>query len=417
MNQAPMNQANPVPMTPRTSLGALAGIRILDLTSIVMGPFATQIMGDMGADVIKVEPPDGDALRYTSHSRHPGMGNLFMNCNRNKRSVILDLKSGAGRDAFLKLAATCDVLLYNVRPQAMARLRLSYVDLRAVNPRLVYVGGFGFGEAGPYAGRAAFDDLIQAMVAVPDMVYRAGADVPRFVPINFCDRVTGLSLVNTVLGALLYRERFGAGQAVEVPMFETMAQFVLGEHLGGHSFVPPLAPPGYARILNAWRKPHATKDGYLCILVYNDKQWRAFFEAIGKTEMRNDPLFATMASRSANIERIYAWLGGEIARRTTAEWLALLERVDIPYTPTRTIEDLLDDPHLRAVGFFRTYEHPSEGTMVEAGLPSTWSATPLSIRRPAPRLGEHTREVLGEAGLPAAEIEALVAAGTTRSPG
>ena len=411
-----MNQSNPDPLTPAASAGALRGIRILDLTSIVMGPFATQIMGDMGADVIKVEPPGGDALRYTSHSRHPGMGNLFMNCNRNKRSVALDLKSGAGRDAFLKLAATCDVLLYNVRPQAMARLKLSYEDLRAVNPKLVYVGGFGFGEAGPYAGRAAFDDLIQAMVAVPDMVHRAGADVPRFVPINFCDRVTGLSLVNTVLGALLYRERFGAGQAVEVPMFETMAQFVLGEHLGGHSFVPPLAPPGYARILNAWRKPHATRDGYLCILVYNDKQWRAFFEAIGKPEMHKDPLFATMASRSASIERIYAWLGGEIAGRTTAEWLALLERVDIPYTPVRSIEELLDDPHLRAVGFFRTYEHPSEGTMLEAGLPSTWSATPLSIRRPPPRLGEHTREVLGEVGLAIAEIEALVAAGAKGAP-
>ena len=407
-----MNQSIPASTIPAAPPGAMTGIRILDLTSIVMGPFATQIMGDLGADVIKVEPPEGDSLRYTSHSRTPGMGNLFMNCNRNKRSVTLDLKSGVGRDAFLKLAATCDVLLYNVRPQAMARLKLSYEDLRAVNPRLVYVGGFGFGEAGPYAGRAAFDDLIQAMVAVPDMVHRAGGDVPRFVPINFCDRVTGLSLVNTVLGALLYRERFGVGQAVEVPMFETMAQFVLGEHLGGHSFVPPLAAPGYARILNAWRKPHASRDGYLCILVYNDKQWRAFFEAIGKPEMQQEPLFATMASRSANIERVYAWLGAEIARRTTAEWLTLLARVDIPYTQARTLEDLLDDPHLRAVGFFRTYEHPSEGTMVETGLPSTWSATPLSIRRPAPRLGEHTREVLGEAGLPVAEIDVLVAAGT-----
>lgn len=214
----------------------------------------------------------------------------------------------------------------------------------------------------------------------------------------------------------MYRERFGTGQAVEVPMFETMAQFVLGEHLGGHSFVPPLAPPGYARILNAWRKPHAARDGFLCTLVYNDKQWRAFFEVIGKPEMLHDPLFASMASRSASIERIYAWLGEEIARRTTAEWLALLERVDIPYTPVRTIEQLLDDPHLRAVGFFRTYEHPSEGTMVETGWPSAWSATPLSIRRPAPRLGEHTREVLGEAGLSVDAIEALDSVGARRKP-
>ena len=388
----------PLPV-PNGQHGALSGIRILDLTTIVMGPYATQIMGDMGADVIKVEPPEGDALRYTSHSRHPGMGNLFMNCNRNKRSVALNLKSAEGREAFLKLAATCDVLLYNVRPQAMARLKLSYADVRAVNPNIVYVGGFGFGENGPYAGRAAFDDLIQAMVAVPDMVHRSGADAPRFVPVNFCDRVTGLCLVNTVLGALLYRLRFGAGQAVEVPMFETMAQFVMGEHLGGHTFVPPLAPPGYARILNPWRKPHPTKDGYMCILLHNDKQWRAFFEAIGKPELGADPLFSTMASRSAAIDRVYEWLGQEVAQRTTAQWLALLERVDVPYSPTRTIEELLDDPHLRAVGFFRTYEHPSEGCLVEAGLPGTWSASPLSIRRHAPRLGEHTREVLTEAGV------------------
>ena len=399
--------------------GPLAGIRILDLTTIVMGPYATQILGDMGADVIKIEAaptgsdPGGDALRYTSHGRNPGMGNLFMNCNRNKRSVALNLKTPDGRAAFLKLAETSDALIYNVRPQAMARLQLGYEVLRAVNPRIVYVGGFGFGQSGPYAPRAAYDDLIQAMVAVPDLVHRAGSDVPRFVPVNFCDRVSGLSIVNAVLGALLHRERGGqgCGQAVEVPMFETMAQFMLGEHLGGHSYVPPSAPPGYARILNRWRKPHATRDGYLSILVYNDRQWRMFFDAIGKPELARDPLFATMASRSARIEEVYAWLGREIATRTTEQWLEALARADIPYTPARTLDELLDDPHLRAVGFFRTYEHPTEGRMLEAGLPSTWSATPLSIRRHAPRLGEHTREVLTGAGFSSDSIDLLLAQG------
>ena len=400
-------------------MGPLAGIRILDLSTIVMGPFATQIMGDMGADVFKVEAPPaapgapgGDLLRYTSSGRHHGMSNLFINCNRNKRSVVLNLKSDEGREAFLKLAATCDAVLYNVRPQAMRRLRLGYEDVRAARPDIVYVGGFGFGEGGPYAGRAAFDDLIQAMTAVPDMFLRSGSHEPRFVPINFCDRVSGLALVNTVLGALLHRARTGVGQSVEVPMFETMAQFVLGEHLGGHSFVPPLGPPGYERILNPARKPLATRDGFLCMLVYNDKQWQAFFNAIGKPELMRDPRFDSLSSRSANIVRVYEWLGHEVSQRTTAEWLALLAGIDIPYVPARTIEELIEDPHLHAVGFFRTYEHPSEGTMVEVGLPSTWSETPLSVRRHAPRLGEHTREVLVEAGVTGDALESLVAQGS-----
>ena len=401
------NASSPIGMA-----GPLTGVRILDLSSIVMGPYATQILGDMGADVIKIEPPSGDGLRYTSAGRNHGMSNLFLNCNRNKRSVVLDLKSTAGRAALLKLVETADVLLYNIRPQAMARLKLGYPDLAAINPRLVYVGGFGFGQTGPYAERAAYDDLIQAMTAVPDLVRRAGSDVPRFVPVNFCDRVSGLNLVNAVLGALFHRERSGQGQAVEVPMFETMAQFMLGEHLGGHSFEPPIGPPGYARILNASRKPHATKDGYLCILIYNDKQWRAFFEAIGKPEMVSDPLFASIASRSANILRVYNWLGEQIAQRTTAEWLSLMANVDVPFTPARTIEELLEDAHLHAVGFFRHYTHPSEGPMVETGLPSTWSATPLSVRRHAPRLGEHTREVLQEAGYSGHALETLVTQGS-----
>jgi len=402
--------------------GPLAGVRVLDLTSVLMGPFATQILGDMGADVIKVEAPPqnaadfgGDSVRCTSLARNPGMGNLFMNANRNKRSAVLDLKAPEGREAFLKLAATCDVLVYNVRPQAMARLKLGYEDVRAVNPKIIYVGCFGFGQSGPYAARAAYDDLIQAMTAVPDMVARASAGEQRFVPINFCDRVTGLNVVNAITAALFHRERHGEGQAIEIPMFETMAQFSLGEHLGGHTFDPPEGPMGYARILNVHRRPHRTRDGYIALLVYTDKHWKTFLNLIGQPELIGDPVFATMSARSANIAEVYAWLGEIVARKSTAQWLEMLKDSDLPHAVSRSIDSLLEDEHLNAVGFFQMFDHPSEGRVRMTGIPSTWSATPLSIRRLAPRLGEHTAEVLQEAGYSEEEAAALLSRGIARA--
>jgi crotonobetainyl-CoA:carnitine CoA-transferase CaiB-like acyl-CoA transferase len=357
----------------------------------------------------------GESVRCTSIARHQGMSNIFLNTNRNKRSAVIDLKSVEGREAFLKLAATCDVLVYNVRPQAMARLKLAYDDVRAVNPKIIYVGCFGFGQNGPYAARAAYDDLIQAMTAVPDMVARASGGEHRYVPINFCDRVTGLNVVNMITAALFHRERSGQGQAIEVPMFETMAQFTLGEHLGGHSFVPAEGPMGYARILNIHRKPHRTRDGHLALLVYIDKHWKTFFGLIGQPELLQDPRFVTMSARSANIAAVYEWLGEQIALRTTAEWLELLKDADIPHAVSRSIDSLLDDEHLNAVGFFQVLEHPSEGTVRMTGIPSTWSATPLSVRRLAPLLGQHTREVLAEAGYADEAIDSMLARGIARA--
>jgi len=403
--------------------GPLEGVRVLDLTSILMGPFATQTLGDMGADVIKVEAPPqhandfgGDSVRCTSTARHQGMSNIFLNTNRNKRSAVIDLKAPEGRELFLKLAASCDVLVYNVRPQAMARLRLGYEDLRAVNPKIIYVGCFGFGQNGPYAARAAYDDLIQAMTAVPDMVARASGGEHRYVPINFCDRVTGLNVVNAITAALFHRERSGEGQAIEVPMFETMAQFALGEHLGGTTFEPPEGPMGYARILSTHRKPHRTLDGYLALLVYIDKHWKTFFGLIGQPELIHDPRFATMSARSARIGEVYAWLGEQIALRSTQEWLELLKDADIPHAESRSLDSLLDDEHLNAVGFFQMVDHPSEGRLRMTGIASTWSATPLSVRRLAPQLGEHTGEVLEEVGLSKDAVAALLARGIVRGP-
>nr|WP_115706216.1 CoA transferase [Cupriavidus taiwanensis] len=398
--------------------GPLAGVRVVDLTTVLMGPYATQILGDLGADVIKVEPPGGDNVRAIGPARNPGMAGVFLHANRNKRSVVLDLKQDAGREALLRLAATADVLIYNVRPQAMARLRLGYEDIAAVNPRIVYVGVYGYGQRGPYAAKPAYDDLIQGAVGIPWLSTQAGSDVPRYAPNAMADRIVGMSAANAVTAALLYRERTGEGQAIEVPMFETMAQFVLGDHMYGATFDPPEGPAGYARLLNDHRRPYRTRDGYLCVMVYNDKQWQAFFELIGKPElMRSDPRLSSIGERTRHIHELYRMLGEVMATRTSAEWTALFEAADIPVMPMHTLESLMNDPHLHAVGFFEMVEHPSEGRMRSMGVPSNWSRSQPGVARQAPRLGEHGAEILAEAGYSPAQIEAMAASRATSLPG
>ena len=396
--------------------GPLAGVRVLDLTSVILGPYATQILGDLGADVIKIEPPEGDNMRHGAPMRSPGMGHIFLHLNRNKRSVVLDLKKPAGREALLKLAATADVLVYNVRPQAMARLGLDYEHVRAVNERIVYVGSYGFAQDGPYAAKPAYDDLIQGMVALPTLLRQAGADRPRFVPSTVADRITGLNTVNAITTALFYRERTGKGQAIEVPMFESLAQFVLSDHMAGKTFEPPIGAMGYARMLAPDRNPYATKDGYLCLLMYNDKQWRAFFRLLGREEMfEADERFATQRRRSEHFAETYAFVAEHIRTRTSAEWLAALTEADIPVMPLNTLESLLEDEHLNATGFFSTLEHPSEGTLRNMAVPSRWSESAPDQMRPAPRLGEHSREVLSDAGYSAEAIDAMIAARVTKT--
>ena len=397
--------------------GPLEGVRIIDLTSVILGPYATQILGDLGADVVKIEPREGDNMRHSAPMKSPGMGHIFLHLNRNKRSVVLDLKKPQGRDALLRLAATADVLVYNVRPQAMARLGLTYADVRAVNERIVYVGAYGFAQDGPYAAKPAYDDLIQGMVALPTLLRQAGADRPRFVPSTVADRITGLNTVNAVTTALFYRERTGKGQAVEVPMFESLAQFVLGDHMSGRTFEPPIGAMGYARMLAPDRNPYATKDGYLCLLMYNDKQWRAFFRLLGREAMfEQDERFATQRRRSEHFAETYAFVAEQIRTRTSAEWLEALTAADIPVMPLNTLEGLLEDEHLNATGFFSTVEHPSEGTIRSMRVPSHWSESEPDGMRPAPRLGEHSEEVLRDAGYSARDIEEMVAQGITRRP-
>ncbi len=395
----------------------LEGVRIIDLTSVVMGPFATQLLGDLGADIVKVEPPDGDILRNIAPMRHPGMGHIFLHHNRNKRSIVLDLKKPDGLAALHKLLKTADVLIYNVRPQAMKRLKLSYEEVAAVNPQIIYVGAYGFGQRGPYAAQPAYDDLIQGMSAMPALFHEAGASKPRYAPLAIADRITGLAAVNAVTTALFARSRTGKGQAVEVPMFETVTQMVLADHMGGHTFQPPEGPYGYARMLAPDRAPYQTSDGYMCVLIYNDKHWRAFFKLIGREDMFNsDPRFSSHEARSRNIAAVYAFAAEQLKQRTNAEWEFLLREADIPSAPMKTVDDLLNDPHLAQTGFFMESEHPSEGKLREMTLASHWSGSDPMPHRPAPRLGEHSAEILREAGYGDADIQRLAKEGITRLP-
>jgi crotonobetainyl-CoA:carnitine CoA-transferase CaiB-like acyl-CoA transferase len=339
--------------------GPLEGVRVLDLTTVVMGPYATQILGDFGADVVKLEPPEGDVMRRNAPMRSKGMGHIFMNANRNKRSVVLDLKSDAGRAACLALARKADVLIYNIRPQAMARLKLSYEDVRAVNPRIIYVGGFGYSQRGPYAAKPAYDDLIQGAIGLPWLFREAGGSSPRYLPSIVADRATALHVVNAVCAALYRREKSGVGQRIDVPMFESLLQFVLGEHLAGETFVPP-------------------------------------------------------EGRSLDYESAYELVADEMKKRGTAEWIAALEAADIPVQRMNSLADLLADPHLAAIGYFREVEHPTEGRIRALAVPSEWSESVPEYRRHAPQHGEHTREVLREAGLAEAEIERMMAEGSAK---
>lgn len=391
--------------------GPLSGVRIIDLTSVMMGPYATMILGDYGADVIKVESPDGDVMRLAAPMRHPRMGAMYLQGNRNKRSIVLDLKKESGRETLLRLSATADVFVHNVRPAAMQRLRLGADDLLKLNPRIVYASLHGFGETGPYAGRPAYDDLIQGLTALPGLSGQITGE-PRYSPATMADRIVGLNATHAILAALLHRDRTGEGQAIEIPMFETMAQFVLGDHMGGRSFDPPIGPPGYARLLAADRRPYRTSDGYLCALVYTDKQWTAFFQAIGLAdESQRDPRLKDMVSRTLNYGFVYKWFSDVMQTRTTAEWMNLFEKADIPYGAMHDLDSLIDDPHLAAVGLLQEVDHPTEGKLRVAGPAATWSKTPPSIRRYPPRLGEHGAEILREAGFSETDISGLKADG------
>jgi crotonobetainyl-CoA:carnitine CoA-transferase CaiB-like acyl-CoA transferase len=399
----------------RAMAGPLAGVRILELTSVVLGPWACQILGDLGADVVKVEPPSGDSNRQAGPARHPGMAALYLTCNRNKRSLVLDLKQEAGRRALLKLAETADVLVHNYRPKALERLGLDYPALREANPRIIFCGTYGYSRRGPYRDRAAYDDLIQSASGIAMLFSRLGEE-PRYLPTLIADKTAGLAVVYSVTAALYHREKTGQGQELEVPMFETLVSYVMAEHLFGWAFEPALGQAGYTRLLSKNRRPFRTKDGYIALLPYLDEQWTSFCTLAGRPELSEDVRFSSLASRLANIDEVYREVGEIALAKTTAEWLELLgDRV--PAMIVNSLEQLLDDPQLESSGFWQAFDHPTEGRMRLPGIPTGFSASPGSIRRLPPRLGEHSLEVLREAGLDANEIEAMLATGATKTAG
>jgi len=372
--------------------GPLSGVKIIDLTTVIMGPLATKVLGDLGADVIKVEAASGDSMRNIGPMRNPGMGCLFLQANRNKKSIVLDLKNPLDMQKLQELVADADVLVSNIRPQAMARLGLDYESAAKINPSIIFCAAVGYGQGGPYAGAAVYDDLMQAASGVSGLFDRVDGKA-RYAPVNICDRVVGLYVVIAIQAALYHRQLTGEGQQVEVPMFETMADFVLGDHIGGRAFVPPLGETGYLRLLSRERGPYATSDGYLALVVYTDAHWRKFGQMIGRpTLMEDDDRLRSMQTRTTYAEVAGHLLAEELVKKTTEEWLKLLHEADIPACKVNAVDDLFDDPHLRAVKFFSEVEHPSEGTLLVSRSPLGFSRTPLEVRCLAPRLGEHNSE-------------------------
>ena len=387
--------------------GALAGIRVLDLSTVLLGPYATLQLADLGADVIKVEPPAGDTTRFIGPARHAGMSGIFLNLNRNKRSIVLDLKQPAGRKALLRLAATADIFIHAMRPRAIAALGLDDPAVRAHRPDIVYCAAVGFGSAGPLADAPAYDDLIQAGAGMAALLGQVHEGPPAYVPTVLADKVVGLTAANAMLAALLHRERTGQGQYLEVPMYETLAAFLLVEHLYGASFEPPLGPVGYERLLQAARKPFRAADGYLAVMPYTDRQWQSFFQIAGTPAAADDRRFASIGERTRHIGELYAWLEQTIPTRTVAQWRKLLSQAQIPNAAVNSLDDLLSDEQIAASRLLQLHHHPTEGTLRRVEHPVRFSATPARHHYDAPRLGEQGNAVLAEAGFNVAEIEQL----------
>jgi crotonobetainyl-CoA:carnitine CoA-transferase CaiB-like acyl-CoA transferase len=390
--------------------GPLSGIKVLDLTSVLMGPYCTLLLGDLGAEVIKVESTKGDSTRYIGPARNKGMGSLFLQLSRNKKSIVLDLKTEKGKEIVLKLASEADVFIHSMRPQAIEKLGLSYEEIFRVNKRIIYCGTFGYHKDGPYGSKPAYDDIIQGvsgLVAAQEEM----TGIPQYMATVLADKTTGLMASNAIMAALYNREQSGEGQNIEVPMFETMISYTLMEHSYGMTFNPPLGTSMYPRVTSKYRKPYRTRDGYISVMIYNDKHWESFFKISGYLHLLEDERFSNITTRTKHIDEIYQMIEDIIETKSTNEWLSIFEKADIPAMPVKKPEELLHDPHLEKVGFFRKVIHPSEGEIIDMDFPVRFSKTQADVRSYAPQLGEHSEKIIADLGYSNTEIEYLFRAG------
>ena len=392
----------------KISRGPLDGVVIIDLSSVVVGPVCSLTLADHGAQVIKIEAPSGDLMRQLGGGgRNPGMTGKFINFNRNKKSVCIDLKSPTGKEVMLRLISQADIFITNIRPDALEKLGLDWVSLHESNPQLIYCQMLAFGRGGQYFNRPAYDTVIQSSAGVAATFEKSSGE-PRFVPLVMTDHITGLVSAQAIGFALYRRTLVGQGELIEIPMFETAAAFVLREHMGNMTFEPAIGPIGDARVLDKNNRPVKTMDGYISISPNTDAQAFAFFEVIGRPELKDDPRFSNVASRTKNSEAYYLLRSNSLANKTSAEWIVIFEKNDIPCMRYNSLEDLMIDPHLQEVGFISEAEHPSEGMIKQLGLTNQFSGGVRTEFLPAPRLGENTLEIMQEFGFTAEEIETAV---------
>ena len=393
-----------------TPKGPLQGVRVVDLTTVMLGPFCTQILGEMGAEIIKIETPEGDVNRWTGESRSPGMSTGQLIKGRNKRSIILDLKVKKVRKVFEKLIQTADVFVHNIRPKAAKRLAIDYETIAELKPSIIYASATGFGETGPFADKPAYDDLIQGASGIASLFGKV-TGTPRYVPSVMADKTTGLFLSNYISMALFHRERTGEGQKLHVPMYESFAAFVVSEHMQGQTFVPPTGPAGYTRMLTAHRKPYETKDGFICVVPYTQKHWVNFLTLTGRADLIKDPRFSNQTERTKNIDTLYEIVSDNMKSRSTNEWIIALSDADIPAGPMNSPEDLFECPHLKAVDMFPEIEHPTEGRIKHIKVPAAFSKTPGGLYHHSEKLGASTNAVLNELGFSDIEITELESLG------